>query len=74
MVGRNSRDVVIKSHRLNITLDSDSYESLKMMANQKGAPLSLVANDLIRRALEANQDRFWYQEALKREKSLISVK
>ena len=59
-----------KNPRLNVVLEPGVYGSLKRIAKEEGVSLSLKARDLIREALAAYEDRFWYQEASKREKTL----
>ena len=46
----------IKSSRINVFLDRPLYEAIQKMAKRDGVPLSLKARDLIREALEVEED------------------
>lgn len=55
--------------RLNIVLDKTLMHSLSRLAKKDGISLSLKARDLIREALELEEDAYWSQKADKRAKT-----
>ena len=46
----------IKSCRINVLLDRPLYQAIRRIAERDGVSLSLKARDLIREALEAEED------------------
>ena len=60
--------------RLNVVLEKPLYQSLGRMAKKDGVSLSLKARDLIRGALELEEDIYWEKKARVRAKSLHSRK
>lgn len=58
-----------KNPRLNVVLESSLYETLGKLAHKKGVSLSLMARDLIKEALELQEDIYWQQVAREREKT-----
>ena len=59
----------LKNPRLNIVLDPELYTILAKVAKRDGISLSLKARDLIREALEQNEDIYWTKETEQREKT-----
>jgi metal-responsive CopG/Arc/MetJ family transcriptional regulator len=45
-----------KNPRINVVLDQPLYELIEQMAERKGVSLSLVTRDLIKEALEIEED------------------
>lgn len=58
-----------KNPRLNVVLDDNIYKMLSTLSRKKGVSLSLIARDLLKKALELDEDAYWYNVSLKREKS-----
>jgi hypothetical protein len=46
-----------KTMRVNVALERALYDALGLLARREGASLSTKARDLLRDALEANEDR-----------------
>jgi len=55
--------------RVNVVLEKPLYQSLSRMAKRDGVSLSLKARDLIREALELQEDIYWEKKAEKRAKT-----
>lgn len=58
-----------KNPRLNVVLDREIFEALEAISRKKGISRSLLARDLIKKALEIYEDIYWDKEAEKRDKS-----
>lgn len=58
-----------KHPRLNVVLEEPLYLGVKNLARKEGVSLSLMARDLIRKALEDYEDSYWGRKAEEREKS-----
>lgn len=63
-----------KNPRLNVVLEERVYKVLSVLARKKGVSLSLLARDLLNKALEFDEDAYWYSVALKRDKTFSSDK
>lgn len=59
-----------KSPRINVILDSPLYQGVRYLAERDGVSLSTKARDLIKEALEIQEDIYLAKLADKREKSL----
>ena len=57
-----------KNPRLNVVLEPKLYKAVEKLANRDGISLSLKARDLIKDALEYDEDIYWVEEAKKRDK------
>ncbi len=55
--------------RVNVVLEKPLYRSLSSLAKRDGVSLSLKARDLIREALEIQEDLYWDQKASSRAKT-----
>lgn len=55
--------------RLNIVIEGPLYQSLSRLARRDGVSLSLKARDLIREALELQEDIHWEKVAVARSKT-----
>jgi hypothetical protein len=55
--------------RLNIVIEEPLYKSLSRLARRDGVSLSLKARDLIREALELQEDTHWEKIAESRSKT-----
>lgn len=55
--------------RINVVIDSGMYETLCKMAKKAGVSISLLSRDLIKDALEVNEDLYWQEAAQKRDKT-----
>lgn len=49
--------------RLNVVLEKPLYRSLSRLARKDGVSLSLKARDLIREAMELEEDLYWEKKA-----------
>ncbi len=58
-----------KNPRLNVVLERRLYTAIEKLAKRDGTSLSLKARDLIREALEYDEDIYWAKEADRREKT-----
>ncbi len=58
-----------KQPRLNIVVEPSLYELIGKLAAEDKVSLSLKARDLLRMALEYNEDLYWISEAYQREKT-----
>jgi len=63
-----------KNPRLNVVLEPPLYNALNGLAKKEGVSLSLKARDLIKEALEMEEDRYWEEIAQKREKTFLPKK
>ena len=59
-----------KNPRINVVLEKPLYDSVRRLAEKEDVSLSLKIRDLVRAALEAEEDAALAQFAEKREKSL----
>lgn len=55
--------------RINVVLEKPLYDSIFRLAKKDGVSLSLKARDLIREALELEEDIYWAEAASKRAKT-----
>ena len=55
--------------RLNVVLERPLYKSLSRLAKKDGLSLSLKARDLIREAMELEEDIYWAKKAEARAKT-----
>ena len=55
--------------RVNVVLEKPLYQSLSRIAKRDGVSLSLKARDLIREALEIQEDIHWEKKAKQRAKT-----
>ena len=58
-----------KNPRINVVLEKPLYESIRRMAKKEDVSLSLKIRDLVREALEAEEDAALAQFAEERERS-----
>ena len=58
-----------KQPRLNIVLEPLLYKIIVKLADDDGVSLSLKARDVLRLALEYNEDLYWMEEAYTRDKT-----
>ncbi len=58
-----------KNPRLNVVLEPPLYQSVRRLAEKDHVSLSLKARDLIRLALEYNEDIYWVKAAKNREQT-----
>lgn len=63
-----------KNPRINVVLDKPIFESIQMLAQREGISLSLKARDLIKEALEIEEDTALTAFAETREKTFIETK
>lgn len=54
--------MVTKQPRLNVVLEPSVYKAVQKMSKREGLSMSLLARDLIREALSANEDFYWTRE------------
>lgn len=55
--------------RVNVVLEKPLYDSLSRLAKKDGLSLSLKARDLIREAMEIEEDLYWEKKAESRAKT-----
>lgn len=58
-----------KNPRVNVVLEEPLYEGLQRWAKREGVSLSLKVRDLVRQALEAEEDRVLVRLAEERERA-----
>lgn len=58
-----------KNARLNVVLEPALYEVIRKMARKSGVSMSLMARDLLKQAIELQEDVYWNAVAEEREKS-----
>lgn len=46
-------------HRINLTIDDDVYQVLINISNNENKPLSRISYDLIKRAIELEEDKYF---------------
>lgn len=63
-----------KSPRINVVLERPLYKSIERLAARDGVSLSLKVRDLVRDALELDEDASLVSLAVKRERSLVKSK
>ena len=63
-----------KNPRLNVVLDPLLYAALNKLAKLEGISLSLKARDLLKEALEIEEDLYWEKVAQAREKTFLPRK
>lgn len=63
-----------KNPRINVVLEKPIYKSVRHLAEKDGVSLSLKARDLIKEALELEEDIALFLFAEKREKSFSRTK
>ncbi len=63
-----------KNPRINVVLERPLYKSVQQLAEKEGVSLSLKVRDLIRAALELEEDAALAAFAEKREKTFIRAK
>jgi len=72
MIG--GRDMPTKNPRVNVVLEKPLYESIEHLAKRDGVSLSLKVRDLVREALEIEEDIALSRFAEKRESSFDEAK
>lgn len=60
--------------RVNVVLEKPLYDSVSSLAKKDGVSLSLKVRDLVREALELQEDVHWNKLATKRARSFDSKK
>lgn len=58
-----------KNPRVNVVLEKPLFKSLSRLAKKEGVSLSLKARDLIKDALEIQEDLYWEEKADSRAKT-----
>ncbi|MEW5814391.1 MAG: antitoxin, RHH family protein [Spirochaetota bacterium] len=59
-----------KNPRINVAVDKSIYFTIETLAKEKGVSMSLITRDLIKEALEINEDAFLSAFAEERERTL----
>jgi predicted DNA-binding protein len=59
-----------KNPRINVAVDKSIYSTIEALAKEKGVSMSMITRDLIKEALEINEDAFLADFAEEREKTL----
>ena len=59
-----------KNPRINVAVDKSIYSIIETLAKEKGVSMSMITRDLIKEALEVNEDAFLADFAEEREKTL----
>jgi len=60
--------------RLNVVIEKPLYEAVSRLAKRDGLSRSLKARDLLREALETDEDAYWTRRAQARERTFSSGK
>jgi hypothetical protein len=63
-----------KNPRLNVVLEPGLYKVLSSLAHKEEMSLSLLARDLLKKALELYEDIHWQSQAVKRDKTFAYKK
>lgn len=58
-----------KHPRINVVSEPEMYYAIKKLSKKKGVSMSLMARDLLREALEIQEDIYWAKKAEKRLKN-----
>lgn len=58
-----------KNPRLNVVVEAPLYQTIQRLARRNGLSMSLEARELLRQALELEEDATWAQRAHEREAS-----
>ena len=64
----------VKNPRINVVLEKPLYHTIKQLANRDGVSLSLKVRDLVKEALEIEEDIALSAFAEKRERTFIKTK
>ncbi len=59
-----------KNPRVNVVLEEELYKAVSLLAKKDGTSLSAKTRELVREAVELNEDIYWDRTAAKREKTL----
>ncbi len=59
-----------KNPRINVALDKSIYATIETLAKKKGVSMSMITRDLIKEAIEINEDAFLADFAEERAKTL----
>ncbi len=58
-----------KNPRLNVVVEAPLYRTIKNLAKRNGLSLSLEARELLREAVELDEDAYWVEKAHARAKT-----
>jgi hypothetical protein len=64
----------VKNPRINVVLEKPLYHTIEHLANRDGVSLSLKVRDLVKEALEIEEDTALSAFAEKRERTFIKTK
>lgn len=59
-----------KNPRLNVVVEEPLYQTIQRLAKRNGLSMSLEARELLRQAIELEEDATWAQKATEREASV----
>ena len=59
-----------KNPRINVAVDKSIYSTIETLAKEKGVSMSMITRDLIKEALEINEDAFLADFAEERERTM----
>ena len=63
-----------KNPRLNVVLEPGLYKALSSIAQKEEISLSLLARDMLKKAMELYEDIHWQKQALLRDKTFTYKK
>ena len=63
-----------KNPRLNVVLEPGLYKALNLLAHKEEISLSLLARDLLKKAMELYEDIHWESQASGRDKTFTHKK
>lgn len=66
--------MVTQLPRLNVVVESQLFKEIQKLAKKRGVSMSLMARDLLKEAIERQEDIYWDKAAVERDKSLHSKK
>jgi len=68
------RRMAVKNPRINVVLEKPLYHTIERLADRDGVSLSLKVRDLVKEALEIEEDMMLSAFAQKRERTLTKSK
>ncbi len=64
--------MVTQNPRLNVVLEPELYSDITCLARKAGVSLSLMARDLLKKAVEFQEDPYWQTMTQERERNFHS--
>ena len=73
-LGLEARLMPVKNPRINVVLEKPLYHTIEKLANRDGVSLSLKVRDLVKEALEIEEDTALSAFAEKREETFVKTR